>query len=265
MNRIDIENFLSRLSGIKALVIGDLMLDEYLWGKAERISPEAPVQVVEITREDLRLGGAGNVVNNLTALGCGVLVASVLGEDEDSRRLQRMLNRQGVDTAGLLCDQQRTTSRKTRILASNQQMLRFDRESREPIGAELEARLVDRVRQVIAEVQVILVSDYLKGVLTPGLLAAVIAAGRSAGVPVVIDPKGDDYGKYRGATVLTPNRREAQSAAGIAIVDEDSLLRAGRKLVQRTGAGGAGADPQRGRHDPVFPRWAGGTSADQGA
>ncbi|MBE0597871.1 MAG: D-glycero-beta-D-manno-heptose-7-phosphate kinase, partial [Desulfuromonadales bacterium] len=230
MNCYDVEVFLTRLAGMKALVVGDLMLDEYLWGKTERISPEAPVQVVDIARADLRLGGAGNVVNNLVALGCRVEVASVIGLDDDGRRLQEMLGSVSIAGAGLLLDPRRTTGRKTRILASNQQMLRFDRESREPISAEFETRLVAFIRDLAPDLQVILVSDYLKGVLTEALLQAIIAIGRERGIPVVIDPKGNDYRKYRGATVLTPNRKEAQTASGIAISDEASLRLAGRKL-----------------------------------
>ncbi|MFA5514960.1 MAG: bifunctional D-glycero-beta-D-manno-heptose-7-phosphate kinase/D-glycero-beta-D-manno-heptose 1-phosphate adenylyltransferase HldE [Desulfuromonadales bacterium] len=231
MERLEVEKFLARLPEVQALVIGDLMLDEYLWGKTERISPEAPVQVVEVTREDLRLGGAGNVINNLVALGCQIRVASVLGEDDDSQRLRRMLETQGVDTASLLLDPSRITSRKTRILASNQQMLRFDRESRDPIGPDIEARLVADLRRIVPQVRVVLVSDYMKGVLTPALLREIIAIGRENSIPVVVDPKGSDYRKYRGATLLTPNRKEAQAASEIAIADEDSLRLAGRKLL----------------------------------
>lgn len=230
MNRPEVESFLSRLGSIRALVIGDLMLDEYVWGKTERISPEAPVQVVDVAREDLRLGGAGNVINNLVTLGCQVHVASVLGDDGDGRRLRGMLMEKGVVADGVLLAPGRTTSRKTRILASNQQMLRIDRESREPISPDQEDQLAAYVAMVAGDCQVILISDYLKGVLTEGLLHRVIALGRERGVPVVADPKGDDYRKYRGATLLTPNRKEAQTASGIAIVDEASLNMAGRKL-----------------------------------
>ena len=233
MIRTEIENFLSRLNHINALVIGDLMLDEYLWGKAERISPEAPVQVVDVTREDLRLGGAGNVVNNLVALGCRVGVVSVLGEDGDGRLLRSLLADQGIAVDGIFSDPGRVTSRKTRVLAGNQQMLRIDRESKDPIPEDLARRLLDHVRAAIDRFQVILVSDYLKGVLTDYLLRELIALGREQGIPVVIDPKGDDYSKYRGATLLTPNRKEAQKASGVAIVDEASLLKAGWTLRQR--------------------------------
>ncbi len=230
MNRIDTENFFARVSKLKALVIGDLMLDEYLWGRTERISPEAPVQVVDVTREDLRLGGAGNVINNLVTLGCQVDVASVLGDDEDGRHLRRLLEGRRIGAGGLLLAPGRTTSRKTRVLASNQQMLRIDRESREPISSEQEARLAEYISSVADDFQVLLVSDYLKGVLTAGLLAKIIAIGRERGIPVVVDPKGTDYSKYRGATLLTPNRKEAQAASGVTIVDEESLVRAGRHL-----------------------------------
>jgi len=233
MDRASIENLLNRLSGLRALVIGDLMLDEYLWGRTERISPEAPVQVVDIVREDLRLGGAGNVINNLVSLGCQVHVASVLGEGHDGLWLRRRLEEKLVGTEGLQFDGQRTTSRKTRILASGQQMMRFDRESRAPIDARQENALVDFVRSHADRFDVILVSDYLKGVLTEGLLQAVIAIGKEKNLPVVIDPKGNDYAKYRGATLLTPNRKETEVASGVAIVDEQSLRLAARTLMQR--------------------------------
>ncbi len=230
MDRIEIEHFLSRLNSVKALVIGDLMLDEYLWGSTERISPEAPVQVVDVVREDLRLGGAGNVINNLVSLGCEVHVASVVGEDEDGRALRKMLNQRAINAQGVFLAPGRKTSRKTRILASNQQMLRIDRESRDAIAPAFEQQLVDYVRSVAGNFQVLLVSDYLKGVLTEGVLRDIIAIGKAEGIPVVVDPKGADYTKYRGATLLTPNRKEAQVASGIQIKDEKSLNSAGRKL-----------------------------------
>ncbi|MBD1401022.1 bifunctional D-glycero-beta-D-manno-heptose-7-phosphate kinase/D-glycero-beta-D-manno-heptose 1-phosphate adenylyltransferase HldE [Pelovirga terrestris] len=226
-----VESFLARLPDLRVLVIGDLMLDEYIWGRTERISPEAPVQVVDVVRGDLRLGGAGNVVNNLLTLGCQVDVISVLGEDEDGISLHRMLEKKKIGTGGIVFEQQRTTSRKTRVLAGNQQMLRIDRESREPIVETTQALLIKRVREMIPSCQVVLVSDYLKGLLTEGFLKEIIAIGIAAEVPVVIDPKGDNYDKYQGATLLTPNRKEAQIASGIVITDEQSLLRAGRLLL----------------------------------
>jgi D-beta-D-heptose 7-phosphate kinase/D-beta-D-heptose 1-phosphate adenosyltransferase len=230
MNPLEIKSFLARLPDLRVLVIGDLMLDEYIWGRTERISPEAPVQVVDVVRGDLRLGGAGNVINNLLTLGCQVEVISVLGEDEDGISLRRMLEQKKIGTAGIAFEQKRTTCRKTRVLAGNQQMLRIDRESREPIAAPTQALLIEHLRKMIPVCQVVLVSDYLKGLLTEGFLKEIIAVGNAARVPVVVDPKGDNYDKYRGATLLTPNRKEAQVASGISITDEQGLLRAGRLL-----------------------------------
>lgn len=230
MNYGETEKLLESFENLSILVVGDLMLDEYLWGKSDRISPEAPVPIVNITGEDLRLGGAGNVANNLLSLGCRVRVASVLGEDADGRRLQELLQARRIEVDGLVWASGRTTSRKSRILASNQQMLRIDREVCTPISAADEERLLAKVRQMLPNVQGILLSDYLKGVLTEKVVQEIIALGRAAALPVVIDPKGTDYRKYRGATLLTPNRKETQLASGIPMVDESSLRRAGRQL-----------------------------------
>ncbi|RNC65823.1 MAG: D-glycero-beta-D-manno-heptose-7-phosphate kinase [Desulfuromonadales bacterium] len=232
MERKDVESLFVHARDIRALVIGDLMLDEYLWGRADRISPEAPVQVVDVTREEIRIGGAGNVANNLVALGCRVSVASVVGGDDNGSILLRAFTGKGIDVAGIFEDPLRTTGRKTRIVAANQQIVRIDRESREPIGAEYERKIMEFLRVRGEEIDVILVSDYLKGVLTPSLLGAVIAFAGERGIPVVVDPKGNDYAKYRGATVLTPNRKEAEAASGVAIRDMESLGHAGAQLLE---------------------------------
>jgi D-beta-D-heptose 7-phosphate kinase/D-beta-D-heptose 1-phosphate adenosyltransferase len=235
MNLPDIETFLQRAGELQVLVVGDLILDEYLWGRTERISPEAPVQVVEVAREELRLGGAGNVVNNLAALGCRVGVASVLGADADGELIRRMLRERGIDTGGVFLAPGRTTSRKTRVLASHQQMLRIDRESRHDLAADQELVLMNHLRETLAAFQVLLVSDYLKGVLSPGVLQQLIALAGERNIPVVIDPKGRDFSRYQGATVLTPNRREAQGATGIDFAGEADLLRAGHQLTADLG------------------------------
>ncbi len=235
MNRLAAERFLETVDQLRVLVIGDLMIDEYLWGKVERISPEAPVQVVEVRLEELRLGGAGNVINNLVALGAKVQVVSALGDDADGRLLRNLLAEQEVDTRGILLVADRVTSRKTRVLANNQQIVRIDRETRVEISADMEQRLAEQIRAALPACQVLLISDYLKGVLSERLLQEIIAAARDAGVPVVVDPKGSDYSKYRGATALTPNRKEAQAASGTTIADKTSLCRAGQKLCSDLG------------------------------
>ncbi len=235
MDRKTVESLFSRIGSIRCLVVGDLMLDEYLWGKAERISPEAPVQVVDVIREELRLGGAGNVVNNLAALGAQVAVCSVVGEDDNGMALLEDFNRRGVSVDALFRDPARRTSRKTRVVASNQQIVRIDRETREALSAEMEARVCNWLSTHAAAFDVILLSDYLKGVLTQQVIEAVTAAACPTAIPVLVDPKGTDFGRYHGATILTPNRKEAEAAAGIAIRDNTSLERAAGTIMEKAG------------------------------
>jgi D-beta-D-heptose 7-phosphate kinase/D-beta-D-heptose 1-phosphate adenosyltransferase len=231
LDRTQLETFLAGVTTTRALVVGDLMLDEYVWGAVDRISPEAPVQVVEVKRKELRLGGAGNVINNLLTLNCQVDVVSVLGDDDDGQFLLRRLKERGVHDHGVFCQLDRVTSRKTRVFASNQQIVRIDQETRSNISAESEERIIAHVGKAVSSLDVIFLSDYQKGVLTDRLLEQLIAIGREADVPVLVDPKGDDYSKYQGATLLTPNRKEAQRATGISITDDTTLLAAGRKLL----------------------------------
>lgn len=235
MDRKSVESLFNHIGSLRCLVIGDLMLDEYLWGKAERISPEAPVQVVDVVREEQRLGGAGNVVNNLVALGAQVAVCSVIGGDEDGRALQEDFTQRGVAVDAIFCDPARRTCRKTRVVASHQQIVRIDRESREPLSSALEELLCSWITAHAASYNVILLSDYLKGVLTPRVIETVVAAAGPAAIPVLVDPKGTDYTRYRGATILTPNRKEAEAAAGIAIRDSQSLEQAATLIMERAG------------------------------
>jgi len=225
-----LEFFLNKLPDINVLVVGDLMLDEYLWGEAGRISPEAPVPVVNILREELRLGGAGNVVNNLRTLGVGVEVAGAVGEDADGLRLRERLLALGGTDAGVVTVPGRHTGRKTRILAEHQQMLRVDRESVAPVPEAAETQLLNFLRERLPHCQVLLLSDYGKGVLTQNVLASAIRMAREAGKPVLVDPKGGDFGKYHGATLLTPNRKELMQAAGGGPISDGSLRSAGRRL-----------------------------------
>ncbi len=238
MNRKNVESLFAHAKDIKALVVGDLMIDEYLWGKVDRISPEAPVQVFDVVREEMRLGGAGNVANNLVALGCGVTVCSVIGGDENGTVLRHIFTGKGVDVSGVIEDPMRRTSKKSRVVAAHQQIVRIDRESRDPLRADVEDAVIRFVTEKAGDYHVMLVSDYLKGVLTERVLAAITGAGRTHGIPVVIDPKGTDYGKYRGATILTPNRKEAELASGVKIADDESIAWAAEALL-RTGELGA--------------------------
>lgn len=235
MDRQTVESLFSRIADIRCLVVGDLMLDEYLWGKTERISPEAPVQVVEVLREELRLGGAGNVVNNLAAFGAQVAVCSVAGDDQNGRSLLNEFGKRNVAIGAVFLDPERRTSRKTRVVAANQQIVRIDRESREALPAAFEKQVCDWLIEHIGEFQVVVLSDYNKGVLTPAVIAATVTAAAKVGIPVLIDPKGADYSRYSGATLLTPNRKEAEAASGIAIHDEATLSRAASIIMRSVG------------------------------
>ncbi len=217
------------------LVVGDLMIDHYLWGKTERISPEAPVPVIDVQNESEVLGGAGNVVNNLIALGADVSVASAIGEDENGKRLSKMLGALGVGTDALIADRERKTTRKSRVIASQQQVVRFDSESRQEITKETEDKILSSVQRQLLTTDIILLSDYGKGVLSERLTRQIIKMARASGVRVLVDPKGRDYSKYSGATLVTPNRKEASEATGIPIVDKSTLEEAGFKLKNELG------------------------------
>ncbi len=235
MDRTAVETLFAHTAQIRCLVVGDLMLDEYLWGKAERISPEAPVQVVDVVREELRLGGAGNVVHNLAALGADVSVCSVVGDDQNGRELLEKFCQHHIDTRAIFLDPGRRTSRKTRVVAAHQQIVRIDRESREALPSSVEQQLCTWIADHAREYRVIVLSDYNKGVLTPAVIAAVVAAADLAGIPVLVDPKGTDFTRYSGATLLTPNRKEAEVASGISIKDTASLAEAAAVIMGATG------------------------------
>ena len=210
----------------KILVLGDLMIDHYLWGSCDRISPEAPVQVVDIAKETTVLGGAGNVINNLKALGADVSVTGVIGDDDNGEELREMLREIDVDTQNLMIQKGRKTSKKSRVIAVSQQVLRYDKESKNSIEKESVEKILDSVKKSINEYDALILSDYGKGVLTEELCQSVIALSNANGVKVLVDPKGSDFSKYRGAYLLTPNKKEAQLATGRDIDDEVSLKEA---------------------------------------
>ena len=214
----------------KILVVGDLMIDHYLWGKCERISPEAPVQIVSIEKETSVLGGAGNVVHNLVDLGADVEVVSVVGDDENANELKQLLNKAEVSNDGLIVQPHRSTSKKSRIIASQQQVLRYDKETTYPIEKAQEAQIVTYFKSRLPKCDIVILSDYGKGVLTPTLTQKLIALAKDVDKEILIDPKGKDFSKYKGATLLTPNKKEAIEASGVNIVDDESLFEAIRKI-----------------------------------
>jgi len=196
------------------MVVGDVMLDEYLWGHVRGISPEAPVPIVEIRQQTYALGGAGNVAANLASLGSNVWLAGVVGADSHAAKIFELFSQTPRISMHLYPCQDRPTTTKTRILAHSQQVLRTDREERHYIPPEAEANILTCVQERMDSLHACVLSDYAKGVLTDNLLSAVITTCNQAHIPVIVDPKGHRYSRYRGATVVTPNMAEASLAAG---------------------------------------------------
>ncbi|MDB2517625.1 D-glycero-beta-D-manno-heptose-7-phosphate kinase [Amylibacter sp.] len=210
----------------KILVVGDLMIDHYLWGSCERVSPEAPVQVVNVKSESTMLGGAGNVIKNLKALGAQVDIISVIGCCEASDELKALLNKIQVDSKYLVIQEDRITSKKSRVIAAQQQVLRYDRESSHEISLKSQRLILESFKNIIDDYDSVLLSDYGKGVLTSNLTQSFISISNQSNKKVLVDPKGINYSKYRGAYLLTPNKREASEATQIAIKDNESLHKA---------------------------------------
>ncbi len=223
MNRQRAQQIIDNFSGRRIVVLGDLMLDEFIWGEVRRISPEAPVPVVEVKRETWHLGGAGNVVSNLLELGVHAVPVGIVGDDEAAALLRRRFAERGAETYGLIADRSRPTTRKTRIVAHSQQMVRADREDRSPIPSEIEDRIILAFKKTLENTDAVIISDYDKGLLTPRVLNDAIEAARAKSRIVCLDPKIRNIQHYRRVDVITPNQLEAERATNIEIIDENSL------------------------------------------
>ena len=222
--------------GRRILVLGDAILDRYLWGRATRVSPEAPVLVVDIDKEELRLGGAANVAHNVRALGATPVLIAAMGDDGAANDLTALLEARGVDsTPGLVRDGSRRTTVKTRIIAHNQQVLRADEESREPLPAAARVALWERTQAALEGADAVLISDYGKGVVTPELLERLLPELARRGIPSAVDPKEEHFARYRGVSVITPNALEAAEAWGKRFRSEADLIEAGFGLRERLG------------------------------
>jgi D-beta-D-heptose 7-phosphate kinase/D-beta-D-heptose 1-phosphate adenosyltransferase len=230
-------SIIGRFKKARVLVVGDLIMDHFIWGKVRRISPEAPVPVVEVTSESVMLGGSANVVNNIVGLGGGALVTGVVGRDHDGVRLANALKEKGVSIDGIVVDAKRPTTIKTRVIAHSQQVVRFDRENKDRIGPACLAKVLGYIRKAIKGADVVLVSDYAKGVITEALVEEASALCKGLGRPLAVDPKVEHFDFYKGVSIVTPNNLEASIASGIEIEDEGSLKRAGEVLLGRLGAG----------------------------
>jgi rfaE bifunctional protein kinase chain/domain len=224
---------LDRFAGRRVLILGDAMLDHYIWGECGRISPEAPIPVVTVRDESSRLGGAANVAHNVRTLGGEPLLLSVIGQDETGRQLRQALEGERIGTEQLVVDPGRPTVRKTRIIARSQQVVRIDRERTDELGGAVLEALSERIAAALERAQAIVISDYGKGVICAPLLERWLERFNRSGLPVCVDPKETHFHSYRGVTVLTPNLGEASFASGTRIRDEATLETAGRLLLSR--------------------------------
>lgn len=224
-----IDNFAQK----KILVVGDLILDKYIWGEAERISPEAPVPVVEVVSESFRFGGAANVANNLRSLGAKVYAVGVIGQDQNGGQLRSMLLDTGVEVTGLFVDEARPTSVKTRVLARNQQIVRIDRESKQQVSEDIRNKILSLAKDLIPMVDGMILEDYNKGVIGAEVIREITAYGKRYGKLIVVDPKVENFWNYYGVTAITPNMKETSGAIGRSIEDEESLTQAGIEIVKK--------------------------------
>lgn len=233
LNDIDIINAMKSAS---VLVVGDIMLDRFVYGIVERISPESPVPVLSVTRENAMLGGAGNTLSNLMHLGAQGKILSIIGDDDIGMQIKTLAQKQGVDISGLIVSDKRFSIVKTRFLAGHQQLLRSDYERVEDISPELEEALLTKAKELLADIDVMIISDYGKGLLSAGLLKSIIALANKRDIPVLVDPKGSDYSKYRGADIVTPNKKElSQASGGLPVDSDEQVIKAARGLIEQSG------------------------------
>lgn len=230
-----LKGIVKRFKGKKVLVIGDLILDRYICGRVSRISPEAPVPVVEVTGDRYMLGGAANVANNIVALGGGAGVVGVVGRDRAGEVLRELLEEKGIGCA--VFEDERPTTVKTRVIAHNQQVVRFDREDKKSIGGKVLGELFEFLGDAVKEYDAVIVSDYKKGVVSGELIKRILRAVKPKGKLVVVDPKVGHFHCYKGVSLITPNLTEASYGSGIDIKDERTLIKAGRALMTKLSCG----------------------------
>ena len=230
-----LRQYLQRFPQASLLVIGDLILDHYVMGRVSRISPEAPVPVVHVESETLRLGGAANVFNNILALGGKADLCGVIGADESGRLLLKELGKSRSGRGGVIIDHDRPTTRKSRVIAHNQQIVRYDMEGRQELKGTLQKRLLRYVESRIRELSCIVVSDYAKGVVSAALMTELTRMAALRKIPIIVDPKVEHFSYYKGVTVMTPNHLEATQAAGLHGDDDQTINQAGALIRQRLG------------------------------
>ena len=228
-----LQSILSQLAGKKVAVVGDLMLDRYYWGSVARISPEAPVPVVEVESESTRLGGAANVANNIASLGGIPLMVGVIGEDDAGRELRTVISNCRFTTDGLVVDASRPTTVKTRVIAHHQHVVRVDREVKQDASQRVQEQMLDVLKRNINSLDAVLLEDYNKGVIVETLISELIDLARRNGKIITVDPKFNNFFKYKQVTVFKPNRKETEEALGCRLTDTESVESAGRSLVEK--------------------------------
>jgi D-beta-D-heptose 7-phosphate kinase/D-beta-D-heptose 1-phosphate adenosyltransferase len=236
MKRFELEKILLRFKEAKVAVLGDIMLDEFYWGKVDRISPEAPVPVVQVNKETWRPGGAANVASNLVALGAKAFIFGVVGDDGAGRRLTEEIQNEKINTEGLIVDSGRRTSVKTRIIGQKQQMIRIDRENTEIIDLERQRDIINSLCAMCEKLDGVIVSDYAKGVINKDLLEEITGHFKRHHKFVAIDPKLKNFAIYKNPTVITPNTKEAESTLGRVFETDEDVLKGGQDLLKNTGA-----------------------------
>lgn len=217
----------------KVLVVGDLILDEFIWGDVSRISPEAPVPVVWVRRESFMPGGASNVANNLSSLGARTYLIGVIGDDERGAILKGELEQKNIDVSGVVADESRPTTLKTRVVAHHQQVVRIDKEKVDGLSDDLIKRLINNIKNVIEKVDAVIIEDYGKGVITPKLLKEVVPFAKTRKKIISVDPKEEHLRYYNGITLITPNNHEASKAVGFEIKDAVTLKKAGQIMLKK--------------------------------
>jgi rfaE bifunctional protein kinase chain/domain len=223
-------DFKKAIKDIKIVVIGDVMIDHYMKGIFERVSPEAPVPIVDVKSEYTTLGGAGNVLENLLALGVKAELLTIIGDDETGTEFCSLLEKQHISLQNIIKEKGRQTTKKSRVMVSSHQMMRIDKETKMPISASSEKALIEKLSLIIADVDLILLSDYAKGVLSNNLISEIVSLAKKHNKITLVDPKGKNYEKYRGVNIIKPNKKECIEASNIQIESNEDLIRAIHKI-----------------------------------
>jgi len=228
-----LKELIKNFKDAKVLVVGDLILDEFMWGEVSRISPEAPVPVVWVKNESFMPGGASNVANNIRSLGAGVYLVGVIGDDDRGAILKGELAQKGINTDGVFVDVSRPTTLKTRVVAHHQQVVRIDKEKIDHIGGNMISKIIAYIENIMKDIDAVIIEDYGKGVITPSLLSKIVPAAKASRKIIAVDPKEEHFKYYRGISVITPNNHEAAKAVGFEIKDEATLKKAGQVLLDK--------------------------------